>query len=41
MEENEEEEPPERSLKASQEAATVEARPAKAGPTPAKAGPTG
>jgi hypothetical protein len=40
VEEKEEEEPPERSLKAPQEEAAGEAGPAKAGPTPAKAGPT-
>jgi hypothetical protein len=38
VEEKEEEEPPERSLEASQEEAADEAGPAKAGPTPAKAG---
>jgi hypothetical protein len=38
VEEKEEEEPPERSLKAPQEEAAVEAGPAKAGPTPAIAG---
>jgi hypothetical protein len=39
VEEKEEEEPQEGSLEALQEEATVEARPAKAGPTLAKAGP--
>jgi hypothetical protein len=41
VEEKEEEEPSERSLKAPQEEAAAEAGPAKDGPTPAKAGPTG
>jgi hypothetical protein len=39
VEEKEEEEPPEGSLKAPQAEAAAEAGPAKAGPTPAKANP--
>jgi hypothetical protein len=41
VEEKEEEEPPEKSLEASQKEVATEAGSAKAGPTPVKAGPTG